>query len=223
MTIKLYFNTSNSIPVSTDPVHYRSFTIDMANDREFEQIKEQDTLLDKSLSEDIIGIRRKLQFFLRTQDVKENIDFLTSFFNAPYKWALIADTGYYFNVGTPATPIAVPVVSNDKSSEISVPAIVSKGIQLITKNVYPRPSAPVAADWGAADAGLDSSITWTLTDALKINIYRSASSGGTYTFRATDTASPYSDANGAGLYYKITRVTIGGESELSNEEQSAGA
>jgi hypothetical protein len=222
-TLKLYYNTSNSIPSSSDPIHYRSFTVDFVDDRSVEEIKDSTLLLNKSIAEDIYGIRRKLQTFLRTDDIKNNIDFLTSFYNAPYKWALVGDSGYYYNLGTIASPIAVPVIPDSKEPDISVPGILREGIKLKTAQIFQRPAAPVAADWGAVDTGADSSISWTLTDSLKINIYRSSSSGGAYSYRMSDTASPYIDSNGAGLYYKITKVTIGGESELSNEEQSGGA
>lgn len=223
MTIKLYYNISNAIPASTDPVHFRSFTIDMANDREFEQIKEQDTLIDRVISEDLIGIRRKLHFFLRTHDVKGNIDFLTSFFNAPYKWALISDTGYYFNVGTVASPVAVPVISNEKSIEISVSSIVNNGILLFTKNVYARPASPVISELGVTSSEIEVIFT---TTSLRYNLYRSPASGGTYALATYSFGNQLLDVglnNGTTYYYKGTVVTIGGESELSAEVAMATA
>lgn len=216
-TLKLYYNITNSIPASTDPVHYRSFTIDFADDREIEEVKERTALIDRSIAEDILGIRRKLAFHLRTSDVKANIDFLVSFFNAPYKWVLIPDAGYYFNLGTVASPVAVPVVSDMKNIQVSVPGISKDGIRLMTSGIYPRPTAPVISSSAVTPSDIEVSFT---TASLKYRLFRAASTGGTFQNVATSTSVLALDqglASAITYYYKGSVVTIGGESELSAE------
>ena len=218
-TIRLQYNTTNSAPSSTDPLHSRDIVVDLVNDRTVIEEKEQTVLLNRSISEDILGIRRILHFYLRTTDIPSNIDFLTSFLNAPYKWVLTLDANYYFNLGTVASPVAVPVVTERDEQEISVNLIIEEGIRLVSANIYPRPTAPVSGEFALTNpTGTTVRVTGTM-NGLKMVVYRSATSGGTLTKRGNSTSLVYDDAaSSATWYYKVTSVSIGGESELSPEK-----
>ncbi|NUN71390.1 MAG: fibronectin type III domain-containing protein [Bacteroidetes bacterium] len=216
-TLHLRYNITNVLPAQTDVLHSRVFTVDFVDDRQIEEIKERDLLLNRKFAEDVLGIRRKLMVFLRTADVKNNIDFLTSFFNAPYKWALVPEEGYYFNLGTIAVPVAVPVVSDMRDLQISVPGLIKDGLRLVTAAIYPRPTAPVISSSAVTSSQIEVSFT---TSSLKYRLFRAASSGGTLTNVATSTVILALDgglASGTPYYYKGSVVTIGGESELSPE------
>lgn len=213
-TLQLFYNISNTIPATTDPLHYRSYAVDYVDDRKIKEIKVQTKLLNQSVVEDIIGIQRKLTTFLRTSDIKSNIDFLTSFFNSPYKWALVGDVGYYFNAGTLASPVAVPVVSDKSDLQLSVSELSKTGILLITSNVYGRPSAPTAGEIDAIDNGTNTNITCTKTK-LKMRVYKSDTSGGTYVYIGESTSNTLNHVVTGSKYYKVSAITIGSESELS--------
>jgi len=216
-SLHLRYNISNSLPSQTDALHSRVFTVDFVDDRQIEEVKERTTLLNRTMAEDVLGIRRKLMVYLRTSDVKNNIDFLTSFFNAPYKWALVPDSGYYFNIGTIAAPVAVPVVSDMRDLQVSVPGLSRDGLRLITAAIYTRPSAPVISSSAVTSSDIEVSFT---TDSLKYRLFRAATSGGTLVNVATSTSLLALDGGLASVtayYYKGSVVTIGGESELSAE------
>ncbi len=218
-TLRLFYNTVNSIPVSTDPVHYRSLTVDFADDREVKIVREPTTLLNRTVVNDIFGLRRKLRAFLRTTDSKANVDFLTSFLNAPYKWALLPDAGCYFNLGTVASPVAVPVVFEDDNAEISVPGILKDGLQLITSDIYQRPAALTTSDFSLSGGADTITVTCTAMK-LKMKVFVAPTSGGTLAYKGESSASPFlvsETGGGVTRYVKITVVTIGGESELSAE------
>ena len=216
-TVKLYYNTINAVPASTDPTHYRIFNVDFVDDREIEELKNKTILIDESVVWDVVGIRRKLIFFLRTIDIKNNIDFLNSYFNAAYIWAVVPDAGYFFNIGTPASPVPVPVYSSSKAINVSVPGLNKGGVELITADVYPRPTAPTLSS-GVVTA---SSVTVVFSGvSLKQNIYRAGSPGGVLSYVNSDTDNYVLDSGlnpSTTYYYKGTVVTIGGESELSTE------
>ncbi|MEW6061479.1 MAG: fibronectin type III domain-containing protein [Bacteroidota bacterium] len=217
-TLHLRFNTTNTVPASTDPLHSKSFTVDLANDREVvERSVVHDDMLDWSIAKDIIGLQRTLQVYLRTSDIKNSIDFLTSYFIAPYRWAMIPDAGYYFNLGTIASPTVVPVEFQDGEQQMNVANIAKNGIKLITKETYARPSAPTAS----VGSPTSSSLTITCNNTkLKFKVYRSATSGGTLTFIGESTGNTYIDTGlnqSTTYYYKVTIVTIAGESEYSAE------
>ncbi len=216
-TLHLRYNITNSLPSQADALHSRLFTVDFVDDRQIEEVKERDTLLNRTFAEDVLGIRRKLMVFLRTTAVKDNIDFLTSFFNAPYKWALVPESGYYFNLGTNAAPVAVPVVSDMRDLQISVPGLTKDGLRLVTAAIYSRPSAPVISSSAVTSSEIEVSFT---TESLKYRLFRAVSSGGTLTNVATSATLLALDgglASGTPYYYKGSVVTIGGESELSAE------
>ncbi|KAB2967508.1 hypothetical protein [Zoogloea sp.] len=214
-TLWLYYSATNAAPLSTDPIHYRQFTVDYVNDREVEEVRIQHKMVDESIEMDLLGIRRKLHFHLRVPDIKANVEFLTSFLNAPFKWALVPDAGYYFNLGTIASPIPVPVVLDGEALKIDVPGLLESGIKLKSSEIYQRPSPPTISELGKTDDSVE--VTFTGLGLVQ-KLYRSLTSGGTYVFAESDTDNVilHGGLNPSTAYYfKGTVVSIGGESELS--------
>lgn len=98
----------------------------------------------------------------------------------------------------------------------------SSVINSVEKYALPAilPAAPTGLTAIASDAKVD--LTWgAVTEATSYNVYRSTTSGGTYTKIADNvTGTTYTDSsvtNGTTYYYVVTAVSTGGESANSNE------
>lgn len=210
-TIILLHNTTNTIPTSSDPRGYQSFTVDLLDDRETQLVRNKVDLLNGTTSEDVLGIRRKIRFAIRPADVVSCVDFLTTFARSAYRWILTPDAGKFFNLGTVASPVAVPVVPSEEKISIDVETFV-KGVEFLTAGIYAIPSAPTGSATNVTNPVVSTSAT-----ALKMRVYRSNSSGGSLSYRGESSSLSYTDSGGSGKFYKITVVGIGGESPYSEE------
>jgi hypothetical protein len=211
-SITLRWNTVDSIPAGTDPLRYKVFTVDFINDREVEAVTSKTVLLNGSISEDVLGIRRKLKFALRPSEVVANVDFLTAFLRSPFKWVLTNDAGYFFALGTLSAIITVPVVLDESKFSIDVSSFL-EGIELITRDIYTIPTPPT----GSATEVTNPVVTILTGQLLRFRVYRSDTSGGALTYRGESTGATYTDAGGNHKYYKITTIGIAGESLYSGE------
>ncbi len=211
----LGWSDSNSMPASTDPLHYRSFAATSLDDREIvEASVVDDAMLDWSKQKTVLGIYRKLKAHLKTADIVGNRDFFEAFCNSQYRWALVNAGGYYFNEGNYSSPSAVPVqFENADTQKFDVPNLIENGLQFVTKKIYQRSAKPT----GSAEIGGTIYIHLTSTMALKCNVF-GGPIGGPYIYLGYFVSGYFSDAIGHAAY-KLTVVGMGGESEMSDEFQ----
>ncbi|MFA6470137.1 MAG: hypothetical protein WCW35_14675 [Bacteroidota bacterium] len=212
-TLILAFNTSNSIPTAGDPLHNRSFTATHIDDLEIVEQSVDYPMLNQSKEKSVLGIYRNAKLFLRPSDIQNNLDFIYAFINSAYRWILTPDSGNYFNLGTIDSPVAVPVQMLNKEQSCNVIELITNGLQVMTKDIYQRPTAPTGS-------GLVSATTVISIDTnrlLKFRVYRSNSSGGILSYMGESAGVSFTDSGGASNYYKITTIGIGGESEYSAE------